>query len=602
MKNLWHIFEHTIKTLLKIVRIQKKQSRLYFNTVKHDNLKYQRFIQQREPYPISLAQSPSPLISILMPTHNSNIHHFSLAIQSVLEQGYPNWELCIADDGSQNHKIKEEIKKYLDQDKRIKAVFLPKQRGISQASNAAATIAQGDWLTFIDHDDMLHPQALESIIEAIQSNPDAKLIYSDEDKIDENNHRFSPHFKPDWNPDLFFSQNYIAHIFAIRRDVFDKTEGFCSETDGAQDYDIILQALHHIHPSEIIHIPRVLYHWRISKNSTAQTPNAKPYTTIAGIKALERHFSFSNKPEIVIKEGLLPNTYKVCYPLHKQPKVSIIIPTRDKHKLLKHCIESILKKTTYQNYDITIIDNHSKEKETLEYFKFLKTNFNKKIQIISYPHPFNYSALNNYAVDHVSGEIVALLNNDIEIISKGWLTEMVQHAIRQEIGIVGAKLYYDNDTIQHAGVILGIGGVAGHGHKYFPKKNHGYFSRLKVIQNYSAVTGACMVMRKSVFLECGGLDAHNLTVAFNDVDLCLKALFKGYRNLWTPYAEAYHHESKSRGKENTPSKQKRFRQEIEYMQKTYKNLLLKDPCYNKNLTLKHEDFRLCEEEVTQNVT
>ncbi len=565
-----------------------------------------------------------PIISIIMPVYNTKADFLKKAIESVFLQTYPYWELCIADDASNDKETISALKKYEKRDKRIKVIYRENNGHISAASNSALSLAKGDWVAFLDHDDMLAPNALYEIAKAININQRAKLIYSDEDKIDEKDKRHTPHFKSDWNPDMFFSQNYINHLCAIKKDIVDKIKGFREGVEGSQDYDLILRSLPYIKDDEIVHIPKILYHWRSIIGSTAFDPQEKEYTTKAGIKALQDYFDMV-RPGVVVLEGLLPNTYKPIYPIpgidikvqikpyiekskinreiyktihhpksntQNPPLVSIIISTRDGYEILKKCVESILKKTDYPDYEIIIVNNRSSDEKTINYLNYLKEKYNKIITIINYNKSFNFSAINNFAVMQAKGEVICLLNNDIEIISQMWLTEMVQHVLRPEIGVVGAKLYYANDTIQHAGVVLGIGGVAGHSHKYFPKDHHGYFSRLKIIQNYSAVTAACLVVRKSLYEEIGGLDEKNLKVAFNDVDFCLKVLKKGYRNLWTPYAEAYHYESLSRGKEDTPEKQKRFMKELLFMKEKWKSKLFNDPCYSLHLTLEREDFSI----------
>jgi GT2 family glycosyltransferase len=342
--------------------------------------------------------------------------------------------------------------------------------------------------------------------------------------------------------------------------------------------------------SEIVHIPHVLYHWRAVHGSTALAADEKDYTTAAGIKALENYARISNI-DAEISKGYLANTYRVAYPIpDPEPLVSLIIPTRDQFEMLSRCISSIIEKTSYPNYEIVILDNQSEEKGTIDYFQTVEKE--EAVRVFHYDHPFNFSAINNYGVGKAKGDIIGFVNNDIEVISPNWLTEMVSHATRQKVGCVGAKLYYPDERIQHAGVILGIGGVAGHSHKYVHKSNPGYFSRLLLVQNLSAVTAACMVVRKSVFDQVGGFNESDLAVAFNDVDLCLRVKKAGYRNLWTPYAELFHHESVSRGSEDSPEKIERFKRETAYMKEQWGRALVDDPCYSPNLTLVTEDFSL----------
>ena len=531
-----------------------------------------------------------PLISIITPVYNTKKTYLSEMIESVLDQNYANWELCIADDASSSTETLEVLKSFETQDDRIKIVYRETNGHISEASNSALALATGEYVAFLDHDDLLAPDALYSMVKRLNKKPNLKLIYSDEDKIDAENNRYEPHFKSGWNPDMFFSQNYLSHLTMIEKKIVDKAGGFRTGYEGSQDYDLFLRCLQHIDNTEIGHIEKILYHWRAIEGSTALDPNAKRYATSAALRALQDYFKHTGQ-KVTVGHGMVENTYKVEYHLEVDPPlVTIVIPTRDRYKLLYKCINSILKYTEYKNYEILILDNESSEAKILEYFVELKQREN--IRVIEYHQPFNFSAINNFGVTQARGEVIALLNNDVEIISRHWLTEMVQHALRPEIAAVGAMLYYRDNTIQHAGVVLGLGGVAGHSHKYFPKGSFGYFSRLKIIQNYVAVTGACLVVEKTLYEAVGGLDEENLSVAFNDVDFCLKLQKKGYRNLWTPYVELYHHESRSRGHEDTKEKQERFGREISHMKKKWKSNLDNDRYYNGHLTRMFEDFRL----------
>ncbi len=533
-----------------------------------------------------------PTISIVMPVYDTTASFLRQAIESVLAQSYPDWELCIADDASSQPHIRILLEAYSQQDSRIKAIFRAENGHIAAASNSALTLATGEYVALLDHDDELAPHALHFMVQAINQHPAAQIFYSDEDKIDMQGNRQEPHFKPDWNPDLFFSQNYISHLSVYRHALLQRIGGFRLGVEGSQDQDLLLRCLLHVKPNEIIHIPKILYHWRIAEGSTALHAAEKNYTTTAGIKALRHFFDIQGRNDIQIEAGIASNTYRVRYPLPQpEPLVSLLIPTRDKLELLEPCIRSILDKTTYQNYQIIILDNESTESTTLDFFQSIQ-NSDARVSILPYHQSFNYSAINNYGVQQAKGELIGLINNDVEVINPEWLSEMVSHALRPEIGCVGAKLYYDDETIQHAGVITGLGGVAGHSHKYFPRTAAGYFNRLKIIQNLSAVTAACLIVRKTIYEEVGGLEETHLHVAFNDVDFCLKVREAGYRNLWTPYAELYHFESKSRGEEDTPEKVARFNKEIEYIKTRWGATLLADPCYSPNLTLVREDFSI----------
>lgn len=557
---------------------------------------YREWIDQNENLQnseLELAEARyEPLISIVVPIWNTPADLLRKCIESVQRQTYQHWQLCLADDASTLPHVKGIIASYAASDRRIECVFREENGHICRASNSALELATGEYVALLDHDDELAPDALYWVIEALNKNPSARLLYSDEDKIDEEGRRFDPHFKSEWNQDMFFSQNYLSHLGVYQRELLSLVGGFRLGVEGSQDHDLVLRCLPHLHPEEIVHIPRVLYHWRTAEGSTAKEAAEKTYTTDAGIKALQDYFDTEGTVGTTVTEGLVPNTYRVLYPIPEmRPLVSLLIPTRDSVNLLESCVRSIIEKTTYNNYEIIIIDNGSAQAETLAFFETI-TREDSRIKVIPYNLPFNYSAINNYGVEQAKGEVIGLVNNDIEVISPEWLEEMLRHAVRPEIGCVGAKLYYEDDTIQHAGVIVGIGGVAGHSHKGYPRMKPGYFSRLKIVQNLSAVTAACLLVRKSVYVQVGGLDEESLQVAFNDVDFCLKVRMAGYRNLWTPYAELYHYESKSRGYEDTPEKARRFKSEVEYMENKWGQLLKADPYYSPNLTLVREDFSL----------
>ncbi|MCP3921791.1 MAG: glycosyltransferase family 2 protein [Desulfobacterales bacterium] len=529
-----------------------------------------------------------PLISIIVPVYNTDETYLRLCIESVLNQSYKNWELCIADDASSQKHVIKILKEYAQKEIRIKYTVRRTNGHISEASNSALALAQGEFVALLDHDDELFPHALFEVVKELNQYPEADIIYSDEDKIDEKGNRFNPHFKSDWNPALLYSQNYVSHLGVYRTEIIEKIGGFRKGFEGSQDYDLLLRSVAETSAEKIRHIPWVLYHWRAIEGSTALASEEKDYTTKAGIKALKDYFSKQDKKTTVVS-GLLPNTYKVNYEIINQPLVTLLIPTRDRYDILSQCVDSIINKTTYKNYEIIVLDNQSSDPKTLDYFDKLKNTSN--IRILRYDKPFNFSAINNYGVQHAAGSIIGLFNNDIEVISPHWLDEMVSLAIQDENGCVGAKLYYSNDTLQHAGVLLGVGGVGGHSHKHFKRSDPGYFGRLTVRQNFSAVTAACLLVRKEIYNMVNGLD-QKLAIAFNDVDFCLRVREAGYKNIWTPYAELYHHESVSRGNEDTPEKQLRFQGEVNYMKKHWGCLLEKDPYYNPHLTNSREDFSI----------
>lgn len=532
----------------------------------------------------------NPVISIVLPVYNSDPVLLERCIQSVARQSCPHWELCIADDASTHPAVRAVLDRYTARDARIKAVFRTENGHISAASNSALELCTGDYIAFLDHDDELAEHALLFVTQAIKDKPGAKILYSDEDKIDKAGRRHSPHMKPDWNPDLLLSQNYITHLTVIEAELVRHVGGLRTGVEGSQDHDLLLRCSREVQPTEVVHIPHVLYHWRTLPGSTAQAPESKDYTTAAGIRALTDHFTALDIPA-GIEPGIVPNTYRVRYPLPAPPpRVSIIVPTRDKPDVLQICLDSLLERTDYPDFEVLVIDNQSTDPVALAYLDQIATH--PRVRVMPYDYPFNYSAINNYAARHAEGEVLCLLNNDTEVITPDWLTEMVSHACRPEIGCVGAKLLYPDGSIQHAGVILGIGGVAGHAHKYAGRDEYGYFTRLHLVQNFSAVTAACLVVRKSIYQLVGGLNETDLPISFNDVDFCLRVREAGYRNLWTPHAELYHHESVSRGLDDSGEKARRAAREVKYMQMTWGELLYNDPAYNPNLSLLREDFSL----------
>lgn len=564
------------------------------------SIDYQEWIETVEaaslPNPVEVGAMISgmktlPLISVVMPVYNPAEIYLRACLDSVLAQSYPHWELCIADDRSPKAHVQRVLREYEAKDSRIKVVYREQNGHISAASNSALEIAKGDFVALLDHDDALPEHALLFMAQAICEQPDAHILYSDEDKLNAKGERFEPHFKSDWNPDLFFSQNYVSHLGVYRRSLLQQIGGFRLGVEGSQDQDLLLRCLPHVTATQIVHIPRVLYHWRTIEGSTALASGEKSYTTEAGIKALRDYFA-GQQPGVRVEAGLVPNTYRVRYPIPEPaPLVSLLIPTRDRRALTETAVRSIIERSSYTHFEILILDNGSVEQETLDFFAQIQQE-DSRVKVLRYDHPFNYSAINNFGARHAKGSIVGLVNNDVEVINPDWLTEMVSHCLRPEIGCVGAKLYYSNDTLQHGGVILGIGGVANHSHKNFARNHPGYFARLVCIQNYSAVTAACLLIRKEIFDAVDGLDEEHLKVAFNDVDFCLKVREAGYRNLWTPYAELYHYESISRGAEDSPEKIARFTNEVNFMKSKWGEHLEQDPYYSQNLTKDREDFSI----------
>lgn len=530
-----------------------------------------------------------PLISVLMPTYNTPEKWLVAAIESVRRQIYENWELCIADDASKDPQVRKVLERYQKKDTRIKVVIRETNGHISAASNSALALAHGEFIALLDHDDEIRPHALACVALELDAHPNADLIYSDEDKIDENGHRYDHYFKPDWNPDLFMVQNYVSHLGVYRTLLVREVGGFRIGYEGSQDWDLAMRVVERTAPDRIRHIPKILYHWRSVPGSTAMLIGAKSYATQAAEKVISEHFVRAG-----IEATISPTKgsyWRVHYPVpNPAPRITLIIPTRNRLNVLQPCVESLLAKTTYPNFEILVVDNDSDDPETLTYLGELGAR--PRCRVVTFGGEFNFSAINNFGVSKTNAPLVGLLNNDLEVIHGDWLDEMVSHALRPEIGCVGAKLYYPDDRIQHAGVILGIGGVAAHAWQTHPRGSAGQAHRNLLQQNLSAVTAACLVIRREVFLEVGGLEADKLKVAFNDVDFCLKVQAAGYRNVWTPYAELYHHESASRGAEDTLEKRDRFRNEVEYMTTKWGDALMNDPAYNPNLTLTINDFTL----------
>ncbi|MBK4729295.1 glycosyltransferase [Oxynema sp. CENA135] len=529
-----------------------------------------------------------PLISILMPVYNPPERFLRTALDSVLDQVYPNWELCIADDASSEAYIKTVLEEYAEKDSRIKVTFREKNGHISAASNTALEMATGEYVALLDHDDMLNADALYEVALMLNLHPEADMIYSDEDKVDDNNQLRDPFFKPDWCPDSFLSRMYTCHLGTYRRSLVNEIGGFRVGFEGSQDYDLVLRLTEKT--DKIYHIPKILYHWRIHSQSTASELENKSYATDAAFRAIAEALERRGEPGRV--EATEGGHAIVRYHIQDYRLVTVIIPTRNYGSTLNTCLTSIFEKTTYPNYEVLVIDNGSTEPETLEVFNKWKAKEPDRFRCEPLDIPFNFSKINNYAVTQAKGDYLLFLNNDTEAIYPDWMTAMVEQVQRPSIGAVGALLLYPDSTIQHAGVVIGLGGVAGHSHKNFPSGVPGYYFQLKTVNNYSAVTAACLMCRREVFEEIGGFEEENLKIAFNDVDLCLKMVEKGYRNLYLPHVVLYHYESKSRGFEDTPEKIARFSQEIDYMREKWKTIIDRDPCYSPNLTRDREDYSI----------
>lgn len=529
----------------------------------------------------------APKISILVPVYNTPETFLRQMIESVQKQTYGNWELCIANANPANEQVKVILKEYTANDARVKVTDVPENEGIAQNTNKALEIADGTFIGLLDHDDVLAENALYEVVKELNKAVDTDVIYTDEDKVSTAmDEYFSPNFKPDFNLDMLRSNNYFCHFFVAKKELIETVGGFRGEYNGAQDYDLFLRCIEKA--ERIAHIPKILYHWRVHQESTADNPLSKMYAYDAGQKAIEQHLKRCGVTAEVSKTENL-GFYRVKYQQEGSPLVSILIPNKDQKDTLDQCLKSIEARTDYENYEIIIIENNSTEQETFEYYKQIK---NPKIRVIEWKDEFNYSAINNFGVRHAKGEYLLFLNNDIEVINSDWLGEMLSNCQREEVGAVGAKLYYPDNTVQHAGVIVGIGGVAGSVFVGLKRGYTGYMHRASIQQNLSAVTAACMMVKKSVFEEAGGFE-EELKVAFNDIDFCLKIREKGHLIVYDPYVELYHYESKTRGAEDTTEKIRRFQSEIEYMRSHWSSILKNgDPAYNPNLSLKKWDYSL----------
>ncbi len=534
----------------------------------------------------------TPCISILMPVYNVPETYLRQAIESVRRQVYTNWQLCIADDKSPNAVIRDVIQEYAQRDSRIKYLFRTENGHISGATNSAAELATGEFVAFLDHDDELREHALYMMVRELQTHRDADLIFSDEDKITPEGVRHDPYFKSDWNPELLLCHNCVCHFTMVRRDLFNRIGGLRSECNGAQDWDLALRVSENTTRDRIRHIPHILYHWRVIEGSTAKETAAKPYVTAAQMRAVSEHLERKGNRgacvESIPELSMLRVRYAVPQP---EPLVSLIVPTHNQQKLLEQCVAGILNGTTYKNIDLIVVDNRSNDPKTLEYLQHLPST-DSRVRVIRDEGAFNFSRINNDAVKYARGSILGFVNNDIQVIRPDWLSEMVANLCRKDVAAVGARLLFPNGTVQHAGVITGIGGVAGHQFKTYSVNSLGYFCRAVLPQNLSAVTAACMLVHTELFHKVGGFDAQHLTVAFNDIDLCLKLREAGWLIVYTPYAELLHHESVSRGYEDSPEKKARFKREYKAMQDRWGAKLTSDPFYNPNFTLEGVGYDL----------
>lgn len=519
-----------------------------------------------------------PLISIVVPVYNANEDVLSECIESVLNQTYDNFELCLADDCSTLDETIECLKKYEKHDK-VKVIYRKKNGHISEATNSAISIASGEFIGLLDNDDILTENALYEVVKVLNKNKMIDMIYSDEDKIALNGKRYFPHFKPDFSPDTLLSSNYICHFTVLRKSIVDELGGFRSEYNGSQDYDMFLRFTEKT--NNIYHIPKILYRWRMIEGSTSSDASSKNYAYEAGKRAIEDALKRRGKKANVHMMGV-PQMYDVEYLCDKEPMISIIIPTKDKIEVLSRCINSIYKKTDYKNYEIIVVNNNSVKEETFSYLKKLQKS-KKNFSYFDLNCEFNYSYLNNEAVKRSKGDYIVLLNNDTEVISSNWLHKMVGYAMQKHIGCVGVKLLYPTNTVQHCGVVIGCAGVAAHAFIGSQADDFGYFGRLVANYNWSAVTAACLMVKKSKYLEVNGLD-ENLKVAYNDVDFNMKLLNRGYYNVIIPSVKLYHYESVSRGNDLNDKNKARFVSEIKFICDKWGKEGFVDKFYNPNLS------------------
>lgn len=527
-----------------------------------------------------------PLISVVVPIYKTPEVFLRQMIESVTAQTYPHWQLCIADGSGDTAETKRIVDSYLS-DKRIKYKILAENLGIADNTNAAMELADGDYIALFDHDDLLSENALYEVADRI-CKTGAEIVYTDEDKVTSDlSERYQPNFKPDFNLDLLRSNNYICHLLVVKKTLVQEVGGQKKEFDGAQDHEFLFRCVEKAKGIE--HIPKVLYHWRVHKASTADNPLSKKYAYDAGKRAVTEHIRRCGE-EAEVNDTLFPGFYRAKYQVTGEPLVSIIIPNKDEKETLKKCLDSIKEKSTYRNYEIIIVENNSTGQEIFDYYK--EIDGRDGIRVVYWKSGFNYSALNNFGFTFAKGDYILCLNNDVTVITPDWLERMIGQCQRKEVGIVGVKLYYPDDTIQHAGIVIGIGGVAGALFVGMPRMFTGYLHKAAIQQDLSAVTAACMMVKRSVYEELGGLE-EELKVAFNDVDFCLRAREKGYLVVYDPNVELYHFESKSRGTEDSKEKIRRFQNEIEYMRSHWLELLKKgDPMYNPNLTLTKWDYSL----------
>ncbi|MBE5981181.1 MAG: glycosyltransferase family 2 protein [Paenibacillaceae bacterium] len=531
-----------------------------------------------------------PRLSVVIPAYKTPERFLSAMLDSLLAQTYTNWEVCVADGSPKGEGVERVLKRYAMKDERFRYVILGENKGISGNTNAAIEMATGDFIVLADHDDTLAPDALFECVKAINQDPEIDVVYTDEDKLDiDGGELFEPHFKPDFNPDLLTSVNYICHLFVVNHELLLEVGLFKEEFDGAQDYDFILRCTEKAR--KICHIPKALYHWRCHQDSTASNPESKLYAFEAGARAVKAHYDRLGIPVKSVEKGIDYGIYHTTFEITGDPLVSVIIPNKDHSADLDLCMRSLIEKSTYKNLEFIVVENNSADPATFAYYEKIQKEF-EFVHVVSWEREFNYSAINNFGVTFAKGEYLLFLNNDTELINPESIEEMLGYCQREDVGITGVRLLYSDDTIQHAGVVVGFGGIAGHTFIGLHKAESSYFNQAMCARNYSAVTAACMMSKRSLFDQVGGF-SEDLAVAFNDIDYCMKIRSLNKLIVYAPYALFYHYESKSRGLEDTPEKVERFNWEIKKFSEKWPDILRDgDPYYNPNLTLRKSNFAL----------
>jgi GT2 family glycosyltransferase len=579
------------KRILKFVgKIMRYCWRMVFGGSQLDELAYAKWRKKNTPGKRELVSyrahidklHDKPLISIVIPVFQPNLVFFNEAVNAVRNQLYPHWELCLADDCSNDPKLSKRLSELAAEDARIKVIERKENGHISACSNTALSLATGQWVSFMDQDDLIPPDALYHFACRINEEPEADLIYSDEDKITARKRFVQPHFKPAWCPDNFLSRNYLGHLVVVRHELVKQAGGFRLGFEGSQDYDLLLRITEHT--NKIAHLPRVLYHWRMHEGSTAMNEEAKHYAFDSGVKALNEAFQRRNSNATAVLQENKPGFYTVNYALETTPKVSIIIPTRNNAAVLSTCLTSIFERSSYTNFNVILINNNSNEQALFDLLDHWQEKESERFTRLDLPYEFNFSKLMNDGVKASNSDYILLLNNDTEVLQENWIENMLCHAQRKEVGAVGVKLIFPNDTIQHGGVVIGMGGVAGHTFIGLGRDEPGYFYYLTSVSNYSAVTAACLMVKKSIYLQVGGFD-ESLAVEYNDVDFCLKLVDAGFNNVFVPDVELYHYESLTRGHPHANRESyKRHLKEVGYFKSKWQAFIDNDPCYNPNLS------------------